>query len=140
MLFWCSKCVQKSTGLGEDILGSGRGQWPAEGALWGELRSTFGVTADELHQGGGIDGGAGKFFGAGVDGGERVRRSLLDAITPLWPAYGLDEHDLPPEAVLFLLSCIPRMLHLEGTLGTVTGHAETIGLVERFLDKVEPRS
>jgi hypothetical protein len=41
--------------------------------------------------------------------------------------------------VLFLLSCIPRMVHLEGALGTVTGHAETIGLVERFLDKVEPK-
>ena len=73
------------------------------------------------------------------EGGERVRQALLDAITPLWPAYGLDEHTLPPEAVLFLLSCIPRMVHLEATLGTVTGHNETVALVERFLDKVEPR-
>jgi AcrR family transcriptional regulator len=72
------------------------------------------------------------------EGGERVRRALLTSIEPRWAAYGLDEDTLPPAAVLFLLSAIPRMIHLEESLGTVTGHTEATALVERFLDKVEP--
>lgn len=72
------------------------------------------------------------------EGGERVRRALLEVIQPRWEAYGLDENTLSPAAVLFLLSCIPRMAHLEEGLGTYTGHAEAKALVERFLDRVEP--
>lgn len=72
------------------------------------------------------------------EGGERVRQALLASIEPRWAGYGLDEDTLPPAAVLFLLSCIPRMIHLEESLGTVTGHAEATALVERFLDRVEP--
>ena len=53
--------------------------------------------------------------------------------------YGLDDFELTPGATLFLLSAIPRMMHLEEALGTVTGHADTLTLVERFLDRVEPR-
>lgn len=72
------------------------------------------------------------------EGGERVRQALLTTIRSRWAAYGLDENTLPPAAVLFLLSCIPRMIYLEESLGTVTGHAEATALVERFLDQVEP--
>ena len=74
------------------------------------------------------------------EGGERVRKALLKALTKKWPEYGLDGTDLTPGATLFLLSAIPRMLHLEDALGTVTGHADTLTLVERFLDRVEPQS
>lgn len=72
------------------------------------------------------------------EGGERVRQALLTTIQSRWTTYGLDENTLPPAAVLFLLSCIPRMIYLEESLGTVTGHAEATALVERFLDQVEP--
>jgi AcrR family transcriptional regulator len=72
------------------------------------------------------------------EGGERVRQTLLDAVSPRWPDYGLDPNTVPPAATLFLLSCIPRMIHFEKGLGTHTGHTEAIGLVERFLDRVEP--
>ena len=47
--------------------------------------------------------------------------------------------DVAPAALLFLMSAIPRMIHLEETFGTVTGHVEAVALVERFLDRVEPR-
>jgi AcrR family transcriptional regulator len=74
------------------------------------------------------------------EGGERVRRALLKALTKKWPEYGLHDTGLTPAAALFLLSAIPRMMHLEEALGTVTGHRDAVALVERFLDRVEPRS
>ena len=73
------------------------------------------------------------------EGGERVRRAQLAVLESKWAGYGLAEDDLSPRALVFLMSCIPRMVHLEETFGTYTGHAETIGLVEQFLDRVEPR-
>ncbi len=72
------------------------------------------------------------------EGGERVRRALLEAVTARWEADGRDHDGVPAAAALFLLAWIPRMVFLEEALGTLTGHAETIGLVERFLDDVEP--
>ena len=74
------------------------------------------------------------------EGGERVRRAVLEKLSAKWPSYGLSEDDLSPRAVLFLMSCIARMARLEETFGTVTGHAEAFELVERFLDGVEPRT
>lgn len=74
------------------------------------------------------------------EGGERVRQTLLQGLSKKWPEYGLEDSDLTPAGMLFLLSAIPRMMHLEDAIGTVTGHTETLALVERFLDRVEPRS
>jgi AcrR family transcriptional regulator len=74
------------------------------------------------------------------EGGERVRQTLLQGLSKKWPEYGLNDTELTPGAVLFLLSAIPRMVHLEDALGTVTGHTEALALVERFLERVEPRS
>ncbi len=47
------------------------------------------------------------------EGGERVRQALSQALTKKWPEYGLDDTGLTPGAILFLLSAIPRMMHLE---------------------------
>ena len=79
---------------------------------------------------------------AGVigEGGERMRRALLDTLSAKWASYGSSEDDLSPPAALFLMFCIPRMAHLEESLGTFTGHAEAFAWVERFLDRVEPRT
>jgi AcrR family transcriptional regulator len=74
------------------------------------------------------------------EGGERVRQTLVQALSKKWADYGLADTDVTPAALLFLLSAIPRMMHLEESLGTVTGHTDTVALVERFLDRVEPRS
>ena len=71
-------------------------------------------------------------------GGERVRRAVVEAVSARWAGYGLDEDELPPPALVFMLGAIPRMVHLEEGLGTFTGHAETVAMVERFLDRVEP--
>lgn len=72
------------------------------------------------------------------EGGERVRRALLHILTDRWTDYGLDKTEFTPAAMLFILSAIPRMMHLEATLGTVTGHADTLAIIERFLDRIEP--
>ena len=74
------------------------------------------------------------------EGGERVRSLLLQTLSAKWADYGLADTDLTPGAALFLLSAIPRMTYLEESLGTVTGHEDAMTLVERFLDRVEPRS
>ena len=73
------------------------------------------------------------------EGGEEVRRAQLDALSERWARYGISEDDLPPAAVLFMLSAIGRMARLEEAFGTRTGHDEAIALVERFLDTIEPR-
>jgi hypothetical protein len=73
------------------------------------------------------------------EGGERVRQALLETLTDKWSDYGLDDTDITPAAALFVLSALPRMMHLEATLGTATGHTDTLALIERFLDRVEPR-
>ncbi|MFE9321108.1 TetR/AcrR family transcriptional regulator [Nocardia sp. NPDC052278] len=81
--------------------------------------------------------GIGPVIGAG---GERVRQTLLAILDRTVPRYRLSGTEIPPAALLFLMSAIPRMAHLEETFGTYTGHAESIALVERFLDEVEPRT
>jgi len=73
------------------------------------------------------------------EGGERIRQAQLKTLTAVWERYGVPEGDVAPAALLFLMSAIPRMIHLEETFGTVTGHVEAVALVERFLDRVEPR-
>jgi len=74
------------------------------------------------------------------EGGERVRKALLDTVTRTWHRYRLDDPELTPAALVFVLSAVPRMIHLEQAFGAHTGHAEAVALVERFLDRVEPRS
>ena len=72
------------------------------------------------------------------EGGERIRQAQLARLREAWQSYRLPTDELSPEALLFLMSCIPRMAHLEEAFGTHTGHREAIELVERFLDRVEP--
>jgi AcrR family transcriptional regulator len=73
------------------------------------------------------------------EGGERVRQAQLAAIAGAWERYELGD-SIPPAALLFLMSSLPRMIRLEEAFGTSTGHAETIALVEDFLERVEPRT
>jgi TetR/AcrR family transcriptional regulator, transcriptional repressor for nem operon len=73
------------------------------------------------------------------EGGEQVRQAWLNALADHWGRYGISEADLPPAAVLFMLTAIGRMARLEEAFGTHTGHEEAIALVERFLDAIEPQ-
>jgi AcrR family transcriptional regulator len=73
------------------------------------------------------------------EGGERVRQALVGELSAQWPA-GLNHSGLTPAAAVFLLSAVPRMMHLEQSLGTVTGHADARAMIEAFLDRVEPET
>jgi AcrR family transcriptional regulator len=70
--------------------------------------------------------------------GEQMRRAEFEAISPKCEQYGLTDAGVSPRALLFLMAAVPRMLHLEEALGIVDGHRETMELVERLLDRVEP--
>jgi AcrR family transcriptional regulator len=72
------------------------------------------------------------------EGGERVRGAQLHALSERWQRYGIDERDLPPAALLFVLTAIGRMARLEEAFGTRTGHDDAIAIVTRFLDALEP--
>jgi AcrR family transcriptional regulator len=67
------------------------------------------------------------------EGGERVRQAQLAAITAASQRY-----DLPPAALAFLMTAIPRMINLEEAFGTTTGHQETIVFIQHYLDQAEP--
>ena len=68
---------------------------------------------------------------------ERFRLQQAEALSVVFRSYGIDPDNLPPTAALFVMSCISRVLVLEQTLGMTIGHAETLALVEDFLDRVE---
>jgi AcrR family transcriptional regulator len=74
------------------------------------------------------------------EGGERVRHALVGELSAKWARYGLDGSGLSPAAAVFLLSAVPRMLYLEQSLGTVTGHTDARAFIEAFLDRVEPEN
>ncbi|WP_280437714.1 TetR/AcrR family transcriptional regulator [Nocardia carnea] len=73
-------------------------------------------------------------------GGERLRKALLAALEPTLQRYRIGAHDVPASAIVFLMSAIPRMIHLEESLGTFTGHVEVVDLIEKYLDQVEPKA
>lgn len=73
-------------------------------------------------------------------GGERLRKALLAALEPALRQYRFDGHDVAASAIVFLMSAIPRMIHLEESLGTFTGHVEVVDLIEKYLDQVEPKA
>lgn len=68
----------------------------------------------------------------------RARAAQLEVLEERWEEYpALD--GLSPEALLFLLHGIPKMVMLEEAVGMSSGHREVLDLVERRLDALEPR-
>lgn len=64
---------------------------------------------------------------------ERFRAQQIEALNALAGGTG----PLPPAAVSMLMVGISRVLVMEQGLGLTTGHAETLALVERYLDEIE---
>ena len=69
---------------------------------------------------------------------ERTRTAQLEVLKPRWNEYSVPD-DLSPEALLFLLHEIPKMMLLEDAVGMSSGHREVRKFVERRLDAAEPR-
>lgn len=69
---------------------------------------------------------------------ERVRRLQIDAIKAASVGSTVQIGDLSPDALLFLLTGIPKLIRLEKGVGVSTTHAEVVKAFERYLDTVEP--
>jgi TetR/AcrR family transcriptional regulator, transcriptional repressor for nem operon len=74
---------------------------------------------------------------------EQVRRIQLDTLNRAWEQAGLGDSDsdsdgdLPPAALLFLMTGIPKLIRLEKGVGISTAHNEVVDAFERYLDAVE---
>jgi TetR/AcrR family transcriptional regulator, transcriptional repressor for nem operon len=69
---------------------------------------------------------------------EAFRELEVEAFRDAYERYGLSERELPPEAALFLLLGIPKLILMEADLGVHHGHAEILAFVELYLQRLEP--
>jgi TetR/AcrR family transcriptional repressor of nem operon len=70
---------------------------------------------------------------------EQIRRLQLDAISHLTEKTVVALDELSPEALLFLVTGIPKLVLLEAGVGISTSHGAIVGSFERYLDAAEPR-
>ena len=49
-----------------------------------------------------------------------------------------DGDEVPPAALIFLLTGIPKLIQMEAVFDVDVGHREVVELVERYLDENEP--
>ena len=68
---------------------------------------------------------------------EEFRTQQLASLADALRDHGIDPDDLPPVAVLVLMTSLSRMLVMEEGLEMSIGHAETRDLVERWLTEIE---
>jgi AcrR family transcriptional regulator len=68
---------------------------------------------------------------------ERFRAAQLGALSKALAAAGLDERELPPIAILLLMTGLGQILGLEQALGITTGHGETLTFIERSVARLE---
>ena len=69
---------------------------------------------------------------------EHTRRAQLQVLEERWDEYP-SLGGLSPEALLFLLHGIPKMVSLEEAVGMSSGHRDVLKFVEGRLDVLEPR-
>jgi AcrR family transcriptional regulator len=68
---------------------------------------------------------------------ERFRRQQADLLAGRLEEYGIDPDEVPPLAILVLMATVSRGIVMEDSLGQTTGHAETLALVDRLLQRYE---
>lgn len=70
---------------------------------------------------------------------ERVREARVEALSAALERHGVDRDAYPPAALAVLLTSAAQVLVMERILGVATGHDETLALVDRLLEELEPR-
>lgn len=70
---------------------------------------------------------------------EQVRRLQVDALARHLPADDIDLDGLSPDALLFLVTGVPKLIRLEEGVGLTSTHAEVIRFFEDYLDATEPK-
>lgn len=68
---------------------------------------------------------------------ELMRAAQLEALPGILERYGRTP-EFSPEVLTVLLTAVSRIVVMERLLGMSLGHAETLGLVERYLEELEP--
>ena len=68
---------------------------------------------------------------------QTFRAEQAEMVAAVLKKYEVDEDSVPPMAVAFLMTVIPPVLFMEDQLGITAGHAQVVGLVERYLREVE---
>lgn len=68
---------------------------------------------------------------------QTFRAEQAEMVAAVLKKYEVDEDRVPPMAVAFLMTVIPPVLFMEDQLEITAGHAEVVGLVERYLREVE---
>jgi AcrR family transcriptional regulator len=69
---------------------------------------------------------------------ERTRKTQLEVLRACWDEYRDVGCGLSPEALLFVLHGIPKMIQLEEAFGLSTGHDEVVRHVQKRLKSIEP--
>ena len=68
---------------------------------------------------------------------EQFRQLQNEALTSVFEGYGVDPEQLPPEALVVMITAISRILAMEEALGMTSGHAQMRALVEGVLARYE---
>ncbi len=68
---------------------------------------------------------------------ERFRQQQVEALAPVLAAHDLDPDELPPVAILVLMTALSQIVSMEKGLGISLGHPEARALVERTLTELE---
>jgi AcrR family transcriptional regulator len=75
-----------------------------------------------------------------ADVSKQIRTLQTDAITHHFPSGGVDLAGVPPNALLFLIIGIPKLISLEQGVGLSATHDEVVKFFEAYLDATEPRA
>jgi AcrR family transcriptional regulator len=71
---------------------------------------------------------------------EQVRRLQLNALEAVVGKKDLTIGGLPPSALVFVLTGIPKLLRLEDGVGISSAHDDVLQAFEQYLDSMEPAS
>jgi TetR/AcrR family transcriptional regulator, transcriptional repressor for nem operon len=74
-----------------------------------------------------------------ADVSEQIRRLQIDAIDLHVPADGVDLTGLSPDALLFLVTGVPKLIRLEEGVGLTSTHDEVVRFFEAYFDGSTPK-
>jgi AcrR family transcriptional regulator len=72
-----------------------------------------------------------------ADYSRRFRRMQIERLSGVLEGYGFDPKDWPAAALILLMASASRFLLIEEAFDIDIGHAETVALIERLIDRFE---
>jgi len=74
------------------------------------------------------------------DGTEHIRKVQLQALEQKYRSFSFLDEVFPPDAMVLLVTSIPKVLSLEQGVQVTMAHRSLIKAFERYLDTVEPKT